>query len=92
MDFICDLIFWISLYLSTPTEEKKDTNLKILRKQPWFQPVYAKYMNEFMNDWQVRDVLGTTNIKKILTNERARMRFIRRIEIVSTRNKKHKIK
>ncbi|PFK45855.1 hypothetical protein COI93_07775 [Bacillus cereus] len=58
-----------------PTEEKISDNIKRLRNEQWFKPMFAEHMTLFLENYDIRLVIGVAKLDIILANEKKRKDF-----------------
>lgn len=75
LEILGNLITQLEAAERFPTEEKINGNLKRLRNEHWFQPLFAKYMQLFLENRDIRLVVGFAKLDKILNNEKKQKNF-----------------
>ncbi|KGR82033.1 hypothetical protein [Lysinibacillus odysseyi] len=71
-----------------PTEEKINRNIKQLRDEEWFQKLFSQHKDLFLENKEIRYVIGAVNLDKVLRSEKDKRKFQ---EVLSTLiNKKQK--
>ncbi|MGA5688155.1 hypothetical protein [Cytobacillus pseudoceanisediminis] len=76
---------------SFPTEEKINQNLKLLRTEQWFHPLFSEHTELFLENKDLRFLIGAAQLDKILNNSKRKQRFEEDlIHLINLIRKKHK--
>ncbi|MDF9763772.1 hypothetical protein OKW24_005668 [Peribacillus simplex] len=76
---------------SYPTEEKINQNLKLLRNEQWFHPLFSEHIELFLENKDLRFFIGAAKLHIILSNPKKKLRFEEDlIHFINLIRKKHK--
>ncbi|SDN93058.1 hypothetical protein [Bacillus sp. OK048] len=67
---------------SQVTEEKTNQNLKLLRNEQWFRELFSKHTSLFLENREIRYVIGAVNLEKVLNSEKDKKKFQEVISIL----------
>lgn len=60
---------------SYPSDEKTNQNLKLLRKEEWFQRLFSEHTELFLDNKELRYIIGAVKLDKVLINPKRKQRF-----------------
>jgi hypothetical protein len=75
LEFLANLLPPIWSRKPLTTEEIINENIKKLRNVPWFQSLFASYMDIFTTNCYVRFSIGLQNVENLLKSERKQKMF-----------------
>ncbi|APH03387.1 hypothetical protein [Bacillus weihaiensis] len=76
---------------SHPTEETTNQNLKILRNEQWFKPLFSEHTELFVKNRELRYFIGATKPQEIISNPKKKQRFEEDLKhLINLIEKKHK--
>ncbi|PEB48531.1 hypothetical protein CON65_16235 [Bacillus pseudomycoides] len=75
LEILGNLITQLEAAERFPTEEKINENLKRLRNEQWFRPLFSEHTQLFLEHRDIRLIVGFAKLDKILNNERKQKDF-----------------
>ncbi|KON84861.1 hypothetical protein AF331_12700 [Rossellomorea marisflavi] len=65
----------VSFMKGDPTEEKIERNIKELQAREWFRELYTQNERFIQTDENIRHIIGTVKVEKVVQNERKEERL-----------------
>ncbi|WP_057765510.1 hypothetical protein [Cytobacillus praedii] len=69
------IILWAGKDSSYPTEETTNQNIKLLRNEPWFQRLFSEHTKLFLENRDLRYIIGAAKVQTIIDNPKKKQRF-----------------
>jgi organic radical activating enzyme len=65
----------VSFMKGDPTEEKIERNIKELQAREWFRELYTQNERFIQTDENIRHIIGTVKVEKVVQNEKKEERL-----------------
>ncbi|MCA1065327.1 hypothetical protein QTG56_07340 [Rossellomorea sp. AcN35-11] len=62
-----------------PDQRRIEDNIKVLNSTVWFNTLYQQHKDIILKDDAIRELIGRTNVRKILSSERKAEAFHRKL-------------
>ncbi|KFM99534.1 hypothetical protein D0U04_04115 [Bacillus clarus] len=75
LEILLNLIAQVEASKQMPTEAQINENLKRLRNEEWFQSLFAQYMRLFLENRDIRFIVGSAKLDQILHSAKKQRNF-----------------